>query len=74
MATFRINGTTIVDVYVEVEAETLEEAIEIADEHYHIEEYCNNTIGVEDNSYELPEGEIVSNGWIEWHEEYSEEV
>ena len=50
MATFRINGTTIVDVYVEVEAETLEEAIEKADDSCRHEEYTNGTMAVE--SYE----------------------
>lgn len=71
MATFRINGTTIVDVYVEIEAETLEEAIEIADNICTLEEYNGGYVGVDSGGYD---SEMCANGWIEWHEEYSEEV
>lgn len=72
MAKWRINGTTVVDIYVEVEADTLEEAIDKADSEYHLEEYCNNTIGCE--SYEYGEAEMCATGWIEWNEEFAEQI
>lgn len=71
MATFRINGTTIVDVYVEIEADTLEEAIDKAEDTCRLEEYVNGCVGVENYEYDV---DMCASGWIEWHEEYSEEV
>lgn len=69
MAKFRVNGTTIVDIYVEVEADTLEEAIEKAEDSCTLEEYTNGTMGVESYEYDV---DVCANGWIEWHEDYSE--
>lgn len=71
MAKFRVNGTTVVDIYVEVEADTLEEAIEKAEDSCSLEEYANGTMGVESYEYDV---DVCATGWIEWNEEYSEEV
>ena len=70
MAVWRVNGTTTIDVYVEVEAETLEEAIDICYSEVNLAEYCNNTLGVE-SPYDA---EISENGYIDWSEEWSERV
>lgn len=71
LTTYRIVGATTVNIEVEIEAKSLEEAIEIADSTCRIVEYANNTIGVETND---GYGDITENGWIEWSEEYSCEV
>lgn len=41
------------------------------DSWFRVNEYCDGTIGCECNNCDV---EIVDNGWIEWHEEYSEEI
>lgn len=74
LKTFRINGVVMVDVYVEVVAETLEDAMEIVGDDVFMEEYANETVGADYNADEITDIEIVCSDAIEWHEEYSEEV
>ena len=45
---YRLCGTVMVDVYIDIDAPTLEDAIEYAENNVAIEEYANGTIGVED--------------------------
>ena len=68
---YKLNGTVTADVYVEVIADSMEEAIEYAEDNFRIEEYANGMIGVEDDNYEY-EGEVVCCDTITWYEEYSE--
>ncbi len=75
MAVWRVSGTTTINVYVEVEAETLEEAIDICDSNINLTEYCDGNIGV-DSYYadEISDVEVSENGYIDWSEEWSKEV
>lgn len=75
MAIWRVSGTTVINVYVEVEAETLEEAIDICDSNIGLTEYCDGNIGV-DSYYadEISDVEVSENGYIDWSEEWSERV
>lgn len=68
---YRLNGIVTADVYVEVIADSMEEAIEYAEDNFKIEEYANGMIGVGDDNYEY-EGEVVCCDTINWYEEYSE--
>lgn len=70
MAVWRVSGETVINVYVEVEAETLEEAIDMCWNEVKLTEYCDGTLGVE-SPYDA---EISDNGYIDWSEEWSEEV
>ena len=74
LKTWKVNGVVMVDVYVEVMAETLEEAMQIVDDDVFMEEYANETVGADYNADEINEIELVCCDCIEWHEEYSEEV
>ena len=66
---YRIYGTVQVDVAVEIEAHSLEEAIEYAWDNYRMEEYCNGTIGCEDGGYEFDDAELTCCCDIEWTED-----
>ena len=75
MAKFRVNGTTVIDVYVTVEADSLEEAMEkVEDMGFYTEEYCNEAVGVASSEDDYEELEICSTDDITFNEEYSEEV
>lgn len=69
---YRICGTVMVDVTVEVDAPTLEDAINYVEDNYRMEEYANNTVGCEDGGYEFEEAELTCCCDIEWCENYSE--
>ena len=71
---YRIYGTVQVDVMVEIEAHSLEEAMDYAWDNYRMEEYCNGTIGCEDGGYEFGDAEVTCCCDIDWHEDYSELV
>ena len=71
---YRVCGTVMVDVYMEIDAPTLEDAIEYASDNCCIEEYANGTIGVEDGSYNFGEGEVTCGNYVDWDENYSELV
>ena len=73
MKKWRLCGCVNVDVYVSVEAETLEEAIEIAEDECRMEEYCNNTVGVDYWSADaVSDGDVCCSYEIEWEEQYCE--
>lgn len=69
MAIYNVNGTATIDVNIKIEAESLEEAMEIAEDYFQLNEYCDGTIGGECDGNEI---ELVDNDWIEWHKEFSE--
>ena len=74
MREWEIRGIVTLDVIVTVEAETLEEAIEIAEGDVSIEEYCGAQVGV-DYGYadEVTDADLCDGGMgIEWHEEWCE--
>lgn len=66
---YRIYGTVQVDVAVEIEAHSLEEAIEYAWDNYRMEEYTNGTVGCEDGSYEFDDAELTCCCDVEWTED-----
>ena len=73
MRKWRLNGQVTLDVYVDVVAETLEEAIEIAEDDVSITEYCGAQVGVDYYADEEDEADLVDGGMgIEWNETYSE--
>lgn len=72
MNRYRVCGKVSVDVYVEIDAPTLEDAIEYAENNFHMEEYCGGTIGCEDGNYEFGEGEVTCCCDIDWLDDYSE--
>lgn len=74
MNRYRICGTVSVDVYAEIDAPTLEDAMEYAENNFHMEEYCNGTVGCEDSGYEFGEAEVTCCCDIDWEEAYSELV
>ena len=69
---YRLCGTVMVDVYIDIDAPTLEDAIEYAENNIAIEEYANGTIGVEDGGYNFGDGEITCCDYINWAEDYCE--
>lgn len=76
MAKFNVCGTMFVNVEVEVEAETLEEAMDIVSGDVYPESYVNETIGVEYGSDAITSVVVDACGFnnIDWSEEWSEEV
>ena len=70
MKKWRVCGITTINLYVDVEAETLEEAIDIADSDVSLSEYIDGSIGAEYS--EAENVDITENGWFEWQAEYSE--
>ena len=74
MNRYRICGTVSIDVYAEIDAPTLEDAMAYAEDNFRMEEYCNGTVGCEDGNYEFGEAEVTCCCDIDWHEDYSELV
>ena len=70
MKKYKVCGATTINIYVEIEANSLEEAIEIADNEVRLTEFADGSIGL-DSDYE---GEITENDWFEWYDEFSEEI
>lgn len=70
MAMYRVCGATTINVYLDIEADSLEEAIELAEDNANLVEYCDGSLGI----YCDYDGNISENGWFEWYEEYSEEI
>lgn len=72
MKKYKVCGTTTVNIYVEIEANSLEEAIEIADNEVGFIEFADGSIGL-DCDYD---GEITNRDWyqFEWYSEFSEEI
>lgn len=66
---YRIYGTVMVDVATEIDAHSLEEAMDYVRDNYRMEEYCNNTVGCEDGGYEFGEAEITCCCDIDWTED-----
>ena len=76
MKEWEIRGIVTLDVIVTVEAETLEEAMKIADGDVSIEEYCGGQVGV-DYGYadEVTDADLCDGGMgIEWHEEWCRSI
>ena len=74
MNRYRICGTVSIDVYAEIDAPTLEDAMAYAENNFHMEEYCNGTVGCEDRCYEFGEGEVTCCCDIDWCDDCSELV
>ena len=74
MREWEVRGIVTLDVIVTVEAETLEEAMKIAEEDASIEEYCGAQVGVDYGYAESVTGADLCDGGmgIEWHEEWCE--
>lgn len=69
MNRYRVRGTATVDIDLFIEADSLEEAMEIADENIDgLTEFADGTVGLDCEF----EHDIIDNGWVEWCEEYSE--
>ena len=60
-----VNGVVTVDVYVEVEAETLQEAMEYADSNVGMVTYANETVGADDYEGDA-KIEVFCSDNIEW--------
>ena len=76
MREWEIRGIVTLDVIVTVEAETLEEAIEIAEGDVSIEEYCGAQVGL-DYGYadEVTDGDLTYDETdIEWHKEWCQQT
>ena len=71
---YRVYGAVTVDVYMEIDAPSIEEALEYAEDNCHIIEYANGTVGIEDDDYNFGDGEITCCCEVEWEEAYSEMV
>ena len=74
MNRYRIYGTVMVDVAVEIDAPTLEDAMEYVTDNYRMEEYANNTVGCEDGGYEFDDAEVTCCCDVEWTEDGCEIV
>ena len=73
MQEWKINGTITMDVYVTVRAESLEEAMKIADDDVVIEEYVGAQAGVEYCADEIYDADFCDGGMgIEWLKQYAE--
>lgn len=64
MGIYRIVGTTTINIYATVEAESEAEAIGIAERDICLEEYCDGTIGA--YSTDCDDVELSENGWIDF--------
>lgn len=69
MAKFKVNGTILVDICVEVEADTFKKAIEKAENTCILETYANNVFGISNCEYEI---NVHDFGRIDWYEDYLE--
>lgn len=74
MNRYRVCGTVSVDIYAEIDAPTLEDALEYARDNFRMEEYCNGSIGCEDGGYEFGDAEVTCCCDIDWWDDYSELV
>lgn len=74
MNRYRVCGTVSVDVYAEIDAPTLEDALEYARDNFRMEEYCNGSVGCEDGGYEFGDAEVTCCCDIDWWDDYSELV
>lgn len=73
MRKWRLVGYANVDVSISVEAETLEEAIDMASSEVTMTEYCNGTVGVDYWSADrISDGDTCCGSEIEWQEEWCE--
>ena len=70
MAKYMVSETTTMDVYVIVEAETEDEAMEKVEEcGFSPEEYCNETVGVSySDDTDVSDVQISATGWIEFND------
>ena len=69
METYKVHGKVVMDIYVEVEAEDIEEAIDICESGVGVKEYCDGSIGVE--SDECAVESIETYAWgnsVSWEE------
>ena len=68
MEKYEVYGQTIMDVYVTVEADSEEEAMEmVEDMGFGVEEYCDETIGVDcSDSDEFEELRVRASGTIDF--------
>ena len=74
MKLFKIRGTSVIDIEVEIEAKSLEEAIQKCDEGISIDNYCNGTVGAVDYSCDANGVDTSSFGYIEWDERNCEVI
>lgn len=74
MNRYRVCGTVSVDIYAEIDAPTLEDALEYARDNFRMEEYCNGSVGCEDGGYEFGDAEVTCCCDIDWYDDYSELV
>ena len=74
MNRYKIYGAVSVDVYAEIDAPTLEDALEYARDNFEMVEYCNGSVGCEDDSYEFGDAEVTCCCDIDWYEDCSELV
>ena len=74
MNRYRICGTVSIDVYAEIDAPTLEDAMAYAEDNFRMEEYCNGTVGCEDGGYEFDDAELTCCCDVEWTEDGAEIV
>lgn len=74
MAKYEVRGTTTLDVYVFVEAESEDEALEKVEEfNFTPEEYCNETVGVtfcegDDEDGAVSDVCVCATGWIDFND------
>ena len=69
MAVWSVHGSVVMDIYAEVEADTIEEAIEICENDVRVTEYCDGTIGVDYNDDCIEDVETDASGnWVSWEE------
>lgn len=70
MAKYEVRGTTTLDVYVFVEAESEDEAMEKVEEcGFCPEEYCNETVGVTySGDTDVSDVQVCATGWIEFND------
>lgn len=73
MQKWTLCGTVPVDVYVTVVAESLDEAIAMAEDEVGMTEYCNGTVGVDYwSSDAISDGDTNCSCEIEWIADYCE--
>lgn len=69
MAVYNVHGKVYMDIYVEVEAESIEDAIDICEGDISVNEYVNDTVGVEWGDCDIEEVQVAAWGnEIEWEE------
>ena len=54
MVMYEVSGEVVLTVYVKVEADSEEEAVEkVEDDNMYVTEYCDGTVGVDGGDYEV---------------------